>query len=298
MKRYSLLLVLLVALSACLAPPIKPPADKSGGLHTILVIPVEPPPLEVMPDLIESRLPIYRQNDTVPFDLFLEKKIYRNPGGVLIAGLVSHDDIVPVAAPPRTTAAPENVFGLEPAASLAESWTPTLVLAREAAALLTAGGLNAISAEHYYRLPIAPRNRTANLAYWHGAIRQWYNADTSPVDYRSHGSERVDAVLEVGIGTYKIFESQTPLQVLVKLIDPATGQVIGRTGADASPIAGAAPTLLDHEAEKFKKFVSDLGAKLVHRGLTDLELPASRQARSDERSIETASMAIANSRHE
>lgn len=297
MKRYSLLLFLLVALNACLAPPIKPPADRSGSLQSILVIPVEPPPLEVMPDLIESRLPIYRQNDTVPYDLFLERKIYRNPGGVLIAGLVSYNDIVPEPSLPRIASVADNPE-LAPVASLAENWAPTLVLAREAAEMLTAGGFKAVSAEQYYPLPIAPGNRTANLAYWHNAIRQWYNGDTSSVDYRSHAKERVDAVLEVGIGTYRIFESQTPLQVLVKLIDPATGQVIGRADADAYPVAGAAPNLLDHEAEKFKQLVTDVGAKLVRRGLADLGLPAPRQARSDQQSIEAASAAMASSRSE
>jgi hypothetical protein len=101
MKRYSVLLILLASPSARLAPPVKPPIAKASDIHTILVIPVEPPPLEVRPNLIVSRLPIYQQNDSVPFDLFLEKKIYRNPGGVLIAGLVGDDDIVQEAARPR-----------------------------------------------------------------------------------------------------------------------------------------------------------------------------------------------------
>ncbi|MGX2039023.1 hypothetical protein ACWJKU_02655 [Methylocaldum sp. MU1018] len=289
MKRYSVLLALLVALSACVAPPVKPPAAGAGEINTVLVIPVEPPPLEVIPDLIESRLPIYRQNDTVPFDLFLEKKIYRNPGGVLIAGLVSRDDLVPEAVPRRMSSAAENMPGLEPAASLDDNWTPTFVLAREAASQLNSGGFKAVSGAHYYRLPMSLRDRTANLAHWHGAIRQWYNQDTSPIDYRSHGAERVDAVLEVGIGTYRIFEAQAPLQVLVKLVDPATRQVIGRAGIEAFPVEGTAQTLLDHEAEKFKALVAEAGARLISRGLSDLGLaPAPQDALSSGRNIETA----------
>jgi hypothetical protein len=292
MKRYSVLLVLLAALSACFASPIKPPLAKTSAIRTVLVVPVEPPPLEVTPDLIESRLPIYRQNDTVPFDLFLEKKIYRNPGGVLIAGLVSPDDIVQEMVSPQARADAENIPTLEPAATLAETWMPTLVLAREATSQLVNGGLKALSSGYYYRLPLAPRDRSANLANWHGAIRQWYNQDTSPVDYRAHGPERIDAVLEVGIGTYRIFEAQAPLQVLVKLIDPETRQVIGRTGIEAFPVEGTAQTLLAYDAEKFKALVADTGARLIRRGLSDLGLPSAlRDARADGQNIETAFVA-------
>lgn len=288
MKRYSVLLIVLAALSGCLAPPIKPPVAKAVDMRTVLVIPVEAPPLEVRPDLIESRLPIYRQNDTVPFDFFLERKIYRNPGGVLIAGLVSHDDVVPEAVARRVPAAASSIPGLEPAEALGENWVPTFALAREAVSQLMSGGLEAVSAEYYYPLPLAPGDRTANLALWHGAIRDWYKQDMSPVDYRLHGPERIDAVLEVGIGTYRILETQAPLQVLVKLIDPASRKVIGRTAVEAFPVEGTAPTLLADEAEKFKQLVSTVGAKLIRQGLSDLRLPATRGAWQDGRSIETA----------
>jgi hypothetical protein len=272
MKRYSVLLVLLAALTACLARPIKPPVADTNKIRTVLVVPVEPPPLEVRPDLIESRLPIYRQNDTVPFDLFLERKIYRNPGGVLIVGLVSHDDIVQEAVPRQARAADNIIPGLEPLASLADDWVPTFELARQAASQLSSGGLEAVVGGHYYPLPLSPRERTANLAHWHGAIREWYNRDTSAVDYRSYQPERIDAVLEIGLGTYRIFEAQAPLQVLIKLINPATGQVIGRTDAEAFPVKGGAQVLLDHEAEKFKELVAEVGTQLVSRGLSDLGL--------------------------
>lgn len=289
MKRYSVLLVLLAALSACLAPPIKPPVADTNQIRKVLVVPVEAPPLEVRPDLIESRLPIYRQNDTVPFDLFLEMKIYRNPGGVLIAGLVSHDDIVQEAVPRQARAADKIIPGLEPIASLADNWVPTFELARLAASQLSSRGLEAVAGGHYYRLPISPRERTANLAHWHGAIREWYKRDTSAVDYRSYQAERIDAVLEIGLGTYRIFEAQAPLQLLVKLINPATGQVIGRTDAEAFPVKGSAQMLLDHEAERFKELVVEVGARLVSQGLSDLGLSSPpRNALSGGPTLETS----------
>lgn len=285
MKRYSMLLVFLAALSGCLAPPIKLPADASHGLGTVLVVPVEPPPLEVIPDPIETRLPIYRQSETAPpYEQVLDKKIYRSAGGLLIAGLVAPEDIVPEAVPARTASPAENIASLEPTASLGADWTPTIVLARTAASQLTSGGLNALQSTQFYRLPIPARNRSANLVHWGKAIRHWYSQDTSPVDYRSQGTKQVDAVLEVGIGNYQIFDVQAPLQVLIKLIDPVTRQVIGRTEAEAFPVGDSAEILLDHEAEKFKHLVTETGARLMNRALSDLGLsPPSATAPYGER---------------
>ena len=110
-------------------------------IRTVLVVPVESPPLEVIPDLIETRFPVYRQYQyqAMPYYVFLEKKIYKNPGGVLIAGLVSEDDSVPVAELHQTSASMGKSVSLEPAASLSENWTPTFVLAQEAVSQLNQG---------------------------------------------------------------------------------------------------------------------------------------------------------------
>ena len=95
----------------------------------------------------------------------------------------------------------------------------------------------------------------------------------SSVDYRQPGLEHVDAVLEVGIETYRIFDVQTSLQVLIKLIDPNTRQVIGRNSAKTFSVEDSPQTLLNHEAEKFKQLMAGMGAQLVARGFSGLGLP-------------------------
>ncbi|MFA5923703.1 MAG: hypothetical protein WC856_20820 [Methylococcaceae bacterium] len=274
-KSYGVLLLPVFLLSGCLAAPIKPSANKMSEILTVLVVPVESPPLEVIPDLIEARFPVYRQYhyQAMPYYAFLEKEIYKNPGGVLIAGLVSEDDSVPVADIQRTSASMEKSTILESAASLPEYWTPTFMLAQEAVSQLNREGLKAVLSKHYYRLPIASGDRNANLGNWHDAIGQWYNQSMSSVDYRQPGLEHVDAVLEVGIGTYRIFDVQTSLQVLIKLIDPNTGQVIGRNSAKTFSVEDSPQTLLSQEAEKFKQLMTGMGAQLVARGFSGLGLP-------------------------
>ena len=275
LKCYGVLLPLLLVLSGCLAIPIKPSVNKMNEVHTVLVVPVESPPLEVIPDLIETRFPVYNQYQyqSMPSCLFAENKIYKNPGGVLIAGLVSKDDSVSVADIQQSSASLKKSASLELAASLSENWAPTFVLAQEAVSQLNRDGIKALPSKHYYRLSIASGDRNANLGNWHDAIRQWYNQTMSSVDYLKPGQEHVDAVLEVGIDNYRMFDAQTSLQVLIKLIDPNTRQVIGRNSAKTFSVEDSPQTLLSQEAKRFKQLMTEMGAQLVARGFSGLGLP-------------------------
>ncbi|MFA6162251.1 MAG: hypothetical protein WC685_02360 [Methylobacter sp.] len=273
MKSCGVLLPVLLVLSGCLASPIKPSHSRMGEMRTILVVPVESPPLEVIPDQIETRFPVYSQYQAMPYYLFLEQSIYKNPGGVLISGLVSQDDIVPIADLHQPSASTEKIASLESASSVPENWTPTFILAQEAVSQLHGERVKAMLSKQYYRLPIASGDRNANLGNWHDAIEQWYDQNMSSVDYRQPELEQVDAILEVGIGTYRIFDAQTSLQVLLKLIDPNTRQVIGRISAKTFSAEDSPQTLLNHEAEKFKQLVTLMGAQLLTRAFGDLGLP-------------------------
>ncbi len=273
---YGVLSVLVLILSGCLAEPIKPSTAKLREIHSFLVMPVESPPLEIIPDLIETQSPVYTQYpfQSMPLSLLLEKKIYRNPGGVAIAGFVSNDENV-LAADSHPIL---DSTHLEPVASAQGKWSPTLALAQEAVSQLKAKQVKAVISEHYHPLPIADKDRNATPANWNDAIGQRYNQDTSSIDYRQLGPEYIDAVLEVGIGNYRIFDAQTSLQVLVKLIDPNTRQVIGRVNAKTYSVEDSPQILLDHEAKKLKQLVTLMGAQLISQDFSGLGLPLNMPA--------------------
>ncbi|MGZ8927890.1 MAG: hypothetical protein ACXW03_05455 [Methylobacter sp.] len=281
---YSVLLAFLLVLNACTAEPIKPSAaSELQEIRSFLVVPVESPPLEVTPDPIETRMPVYSQYQfqnlplsvqNLPLSLLLEKKIYRNPGSVLIAGLVSADDSVAVADIHSPLDSTGKTPGLEPVASLENQWSPTLILAQEAVSQLKTNQVKAVMSEHYYPLPMAKEDRNANLGNWHDAIKQWYGQGKSAIDYRQSEPENdIDAIVEVGIGRYRIFNAQTLLMVMIKVIDPATGQVIARTSAKTYSVEDSAQALLTPEADKFKLLVQKMGTQLITRGLNELGLP-------------------------
>jgi hypothetical protein len=265
----SVAVALVLLVSGCWAAAIKPPVSEINKLSTILVVPVESPPLEIIPDPIKERIPAYRHYRNMSVDFPLEKKLYRTSGDVIIAGLVSPGD----DEQDMTIQDDKTPMNLAIASGPKQAWTPTLGLAQQAVTQLTENNIKAILSRDYYCLPMADADRNAELAHWHDVISEWYNQDKSAIDYRQHDQDHVDAVLEVGIDTYRIFDAQTSLKVLIKLIDPNTRQVIGRISEKSFSVEDSPQTLLHHEAEKLKRLMTEMGEQLVARGYSDLGLP-------------------------
>jgi hypothetical protein len=253
-KPYTLLLPLLVGVSGCLGPQIQPSTHSVSQIKTVLVLPIETPPLEVTPDLLLIQQPnLAMLSETIPLSWVLDRKVYQGPGGVLIAGWVNE------------TPAAKITTGFNDGKTL---WMPTMVLAQQIASrLLSNGAIKAMVSERYYKLPLADEARTAHLENWWYSIRQWYNQATASVDYSQFGAEPVDAVFEVGIGSYRIWEGQLELETLMKLIDPDTKQVLGRKRSAAYPAIRDAQALLNGDGEKFKQFVTQTGTELIADGL-------------------------------
>ena len=254
MKPHTLLLPLLAGLSGCLGPQIQPSSHSVSQIKTVLVLPIEAPPLEVTPDLLLTQQPnLAMLSETIPLDSVLDRKVIAGPGGALIAGWVNQT----------------------PAANLTASfndgkahWMPTMVLAQQIASrLLSNGAIKAIVSERYYKLPLANEARTAHLENWRYPIRQWYNQATASIDYSQLGADPVDAVLELGLGGYSIWEEQVQLQVLMKLVDPYTKRVLGRTRSETYPALGHAQALFRGDGEKFKQLVTQTGTPLITDGL-------------------------------
>ena len=108
----------------------------------------------------------------------------------------------------------------------------------------------------------------------------------SSVDYLKPGQEHVDAVLEVGIDNYRMLDAQTSLQVLIKLIDPNTRQVIGRNSAKTFSVEDSPQTLLSQEAKRFKQLMTEMGAQMVASGFSGLGLPLKRLSNVSQSTID------------
>lgn len=91
-KLSSLCLLLACLLTGCWAADIKPTSQDPAKLQSLLLVPLESPPLEVIPDPLTQRMPAYGHYDNMAMPVALTSKRYRNAGGVIIAGLLSADD--------------------------------------------------------------------------------------------------------------------------------------------------------------------------------------------------------------
>ncbi|OAH98401.1 hypothetical protein A1332_20635 [Methylomonas methanica] len=260
-------LALPCLLAACTAPSIKPAASQIDQLHSFLIVPVQAPPLEVIPDLIERRDPAYRHAQNMALGFALPTELYQTVGGIVIAGMVSDSQAADVDG--ITTAAPTAAGG---SANTELVWTPARAAAQKLRSLLAAENRKGELSREYYQLPTAG---DASLQHWHQAIQTWYGQNITPIDYTAMGS--YDAVIEVGIGRYRIFEGQTSLQLLIKLIDPVSRNVIARTLSESFKVDDQALASLDNGGEAFKQLISDMAVPLLRQSLGDIGLRISPQ---------------------
>lgn len=267
-NKHLLLLALPWLLAACAAPSIKPAASQIDQLHSLLIVPVEAPPLEVIPDLIERRDPAYRHAQNMALGFALPTELYQTQGGVVIAGMVGDSQAADVDA--ITKVSPTAAGGT---AKTELFWTPAKAAAQQLRRLLSAENRKGELSLDEYRLPAAG---DASLQHWHQAIQSWYGLDTTPVDYAARG--HYDAVIEIGVGRYRIFEGQTSLQLMIKLIDPLSRRVIARTLSESFKADDDALASLDHGGEAFKQLIADMAVPLLRQSLGDIGLRNALQA--------------------
>jgi hypothetical protein len=259
-KRWFWLLPALV-LAGCQTPPaVKLSSAAASAIKTVRIVALEAPPLEVVPDLLQTRMPNYAHEYNMTLPGTVEEAVYLSPGGILIAGGVGHGDSVKIA----------DGSGTGGASGQAAPWMPTFELAAAAEARLNAAQFRTETKPQAARLPIAAGERTAYLGHWREAVGRWY-AQNAPATIED--SPAADAVLEVGIGRYRIFEGQTSLQVLLKLIDPRTGQVLAKTSKQTLLIGDTAvPALLYPQGEGFKALIRENGGRLIAEAMQDMGL--------------------------
>lgn len=257
-SKSGLCLLLASWLTGCWAPAIKPAADAPSPLHTILIVPLESPPLEIIPDLLEQTVPAYRHYQNMALNVPIPMAVYQTPGGITVASRLDKDD--PTTETRESSSAMTN-----------GNWTPAKAVALKAHHLLLDENLDSDLSDSAYRLPLSAAPG-ANLQAWHRAIQAWYEGEHTSIDYRSFG--HYDAILELGIGTYRLFNDQVSLQVLVKLIDPASRRVIARTQDQHFIVEPAALPALIRDGEPFKQLIANLSVPLLRQALDDVGLRA------------------------
>ncbi|OQK18160.1 hypothetical protein AU255_10080 [Methyloprofundus sedimenti] len=248
------------------------PKPAIAEIRSILVVAVEAPPLEVTPDLLTTRMPVYQEYEDITLPMEKQQKIYRNPGGILITGLVGEGDSVTVVSYTQVTNAQAN-DQCRQAFYKTGDWMPTLAVSDQAITQLNAMHIKTPEYPATVNLPLSSDDRSSPyLDSWREAIQQWYEKNDSAIDINQLQASSVDAVLEIGIGHYKIFEGQIALQLLVKLIDADTGKVVARNSQSTRLYETTAQALLAYQGVKFKAKVSEMGMQMLMQYFQELGL--------------------------
>jgi len=252
-------LVLATLLAGCWAPAIKPTSSDLHNLHSILIVPLESPPLEVLPDPLAQREPAYSHYQNMALDFPAQTLVYQTPSGITVAGKVSQESLTEGDLKQSDIAGDQQ-----------PDWTPAKTAALRLRKLLADENYQGVVSEGFSRLAMADNQRGPGLQQWHDAIQTWYGLEHSATDYRPQG--QFDAVLELGIGGYRIFEDQVSLQVLLKLVDPASRRVLARARDQSFTVDGAALASLIHDGQQFKQLVADMSVPLLRQALADIGL--------------------------
>ncbi len=142
-------------------------------------------------------------------------------------------------------------------------WEPTLVVAEEAKRQLTAKNKTLVTVEPYLkRLPgVEERNATFFMENWMAPLRTWYNESPSTFDYTDQLN--FDAVLEVGLLNYELTSGSFLLQIVTKLVDPSTGEVLANARSFSNTRVENVGKLFESDADGYKQVFRATAAELV-----------------------------------
>ncbi len=263
-------------LTACVSLQVKPPPEKLDAIERLLIVPVEPPPLLVHRgvELPEHPRPILVEHASSVGHGAMEISMVGDPRGYIGVFLVAGIFLLVEAAIGGPTTSEEEIVTLEELESSEKTWIPTVILSREAASQIQSTGSREVwVAPQFFKFSgIRDREATLTMEDWLGPIRRWYNLDISPFDYSRLNLRKGDAVLEMGLSNYEGFADRLVVQVHTKLVDPSTGDTLGRARAAAYPVVGDLKELFKDEARGFKDLFTSLGSELVADNLTYMGL--------------------------
>lgn len=154
-----------------------------------------------------------------------------------------------------------------------ETWQLSVALAQEALHLVGAAGRTPTLAPEVRPIPgVEQRERTLLMENWMAPVRAWYNDTLPSTRYAGLAANRVEAVAEIGVSNYEIFAGKLLLQVHVKLIDPASGALVGRARASSYTDLPSMDDAFAEDAKRFKESALRAGTDLLSACLRELRL--------------------------
>jgi hypothetical protein len=299
-SRLLVFIAFIFLFSSCAAHQIIPSPDRINQIQKIAVVAMEPPPLIIDSFLLgklnqkfKGELSKTKDSTTLANSLRTSVSLSQIPDQATQMvgrfGIILHGVLMIVDMTTMEKLSDEQVteisMKMEEAMSQSGLWVPTVYLAQEAA--------DQIKDKSSFQITVIPgvqkmpgvvrksyHTTSQYIEYWMKPIDDWYDADTSPNDYAHLRAKGYDVVLEIGVGSYVIYNWPSYyLMTLIpmKLVDTKNGKVLGRVrnfvnAHIASKGFGPAEDLFDNGADNFRKLFSGLTKKEITNNLVNLRL--------------------------
>jgi hypothetical protein len=258
------LLFFFGVLFGCVASQNIPEKTIASSIKTIEIIPIEPPPLSGMPMNTDA----YNPNIMISLSMIPDTSFQSvaRSATLLFSGWM----LIEAATAGLDTDKDVRLLDMM---SLEGKWSPTVILAEEAGSQIASGSSIRINTiKFYYELPVDNREVTWHMEDWLGPIRRWYGEEQSLYDYSKIISKEVDIVLEVGICNYELAFDGLLVQVMLKMIDPATGKTLGRVRNYEYQKVPPINELLANDGNEFKLIFNRIGQELINKSLIEIGL--------------------------
>lgn len=256
------LLVVAMVMSGCVAGRITPTGTPVKTFQTIAVVPVEAPPISIYAEDRADQDAISKSG--------LKAKSHSHGGGIpniyfnpLFLSLILVLGVI-IVSTKSSNGGNASVTEQPPT-----PWMPTIGLGKKAAELLQRQGLRkAFLVEGYARFS---SKAIADEGYSE-VIRHYYNSDASTIDYGHQGLPQADAIVEVAAYNCSYDYERLYLDVMVKLTDPTTRRVLGRTRRSESAKGGSVAIMLQNEGQALTRLIETTGERLLIQCLQELGL--------------------------
>ncbi len=241
-------LAAVVFMAGCVASDVKVDSNRKASIRQIAVHPVEPPPL-VVPN---------------KFMLNLERlkgALDIGPAGLVVGGVV-------IAI--QSESVSQEAQDWESYASRLDStqiWQPTKIVAQQVESHLK--GRNLYDVQILLPMTKLFVGDKRDLLDPYGPIRSWYNGDQAVSGTLTADT---DVVVEVGIWSYELAQGLLCVAVVLRAVDPVTGEILGRARAFDCPRAPHMESLFANQAQQFKALFADMTERLTDEALKQLGL--------------------------
>ena len=260
MKKFLLLPIIFLVLSGCYGAQKKMSPVSIRNIKTLAIVPIESPPLVIDPFMsMDYIAPNSAYLITAPSQS-LQMVGYVS---VIVSGIYLLAEL-----PEATKRSAKVAESIENILDRGGAWIPSIAFARETAKQISANEkYDVVLMQNVQKYPgLENGERTSSMRTWLKATSNWYNEEISQFSYKSFTDQNIDAVLEVGIYQYVILKDRIALGLILKLVDPMTGHVLGRARVFEESLQKT-KEILDDNAYKFKEAFSNLGAELINKNL-------------------------------